>query len=449
MSRNARMPTSTLDAQWRRIVPVVMGACIVDLQRTVEVRALGVTGEEFPVQLRPLWRELCAQGDEGQQDLDIGRLKRLLGAVEPHEADAIKRLLRDYETEGCGHYVEKPAKQLRELWLRMRLAEATKAQVAAIEVNDEPAEIEYGTALQRADEIRGEIARLKAPVRKWADIVVAAHASATNRELVTAYSTGLPMLDAHLGGGWRPGWLVVVMGAAKSGKTALAVNGFACETASRGHRTLIVSLEMTEEQQAQRILARESGVPLRAQQNADLTSWQIGDLTRASDRVSSWPMDVVTGLATVDEVCDYARSYQAQHGLVMLVVDYLQLIDNGGDNRVLDIERTTRAMKKLAITLNIVVVLLSQPNNNAAKDGDPGLYDGKGSGSIAADCDAMLVPLRDPKEHDRAGLNLVGCRHASPHRWPLGSLVFHGGKTLFAEVAGVSSGGAHMRLEAT
>lgn len=444
-----RMPTTTLEAQWRRTVPFVLGACLIDLQRTIEVRAIGVTGEEVPQPLRPLWREMCAQADEGQSDLDVARLKRLLGVVEPHEEDAIKRMLSGFACDGGGHHVATHAKLMRELWLRLQLAQATKNQVAAIEINDEPSAIEYGTALQSAEEIRAQIARLSAPARTWSDIVYRAHEAATNRDMVIAYSTGLPMLDEHLGGGWRPGWLVVVMGAAKSGKTALAVNGFACETAKRGHRTLVISLEMTEEQQAQRMLARESGVPLRAQQNADLSGWQIGALTNAADHLAAWPMDVVTGLGTVSEICDTVRDYHHRHGLVLVVVDYLQLIANGGDNRVLDLEQSTRALKLLAVKLGIVVVLLSQPNNASAKDGDPGLFDGKGSGSIAADCDAMVVPLRDPKEPDRAGLNLVGCRHASPKRWALGSLVFDGGRTLFTEQVGMSMGSSSTRLEAT
>lgn len=438
MSRNPRMPTVVLDAQWRREVPFVIGACLIDLQRTIEARSLGLTAEHLPAGIRPLWREMCEQADAGHSDIDPVALRRVIGISEAHEAEAMRVLIRDYQTDAAGHRVGEHVTRLRELWLRLQLAAATKAQVAAIEANDEPGAEEYGRSLETAEEIRSELAKLKTPPRTWKDIVDSAHLLATDKSRVVAYSTGLAMLDEHLGGGFRPGWMVVVMGAAKAGKTALAVNGFACAAASEGHRTLVVSLEMTEEQQVQRILARESGVPLRAQQNADLTSWQVGQLTNACDRVAEWPMDVVTGLGTVDEICDYARDYHRKNGLVMLVVDYLQLVSNGGENRVLDLERSTRALKLLSIRLGIVVILLSQPNNSAAKDGDPGLYDGKGSGSIAADCDAMIVPLRDAQDPDRAGLNLVGCRHASPHRWPLGSLVFHGARTIFEE-AGLSS----------
>lgn len=429
MSRAA--PKSTLEVEWRREVIFVLGCCIVDLQRAVLARSMGLTEAYLPANLRAFWTEMCRQADLGRQDLDGIAMRNWLADSSGRDADATRTLLRDYAVEGYGRYMPSHLVRLREAWLKIRLAEVTKAQVAALEVDEEA---DYAHGLTTAEEVRAELQRLKTPPRVWRDVVKDALARASEPSTRVVRSTGFQMLDNHLGGGWRPGWLVVVMGRAKSGKSALAV-GFACENALRGRQTLVVSLEMGEDEQAERILARESGVPLRAQHNGDLTGRQRYEMGEAGARVSAWPIEVVCGLRNVDAICDRARVHARERGLDMLVVDYLQLISNGGDNRVIDLEHTTRSLKLLAVEMQCVVILLSQPHNAAARAGDVGLFDGKGSGSIAADCDAMLVPLRDDKDPCRAGLDLVGCRHAEPRQWPVGTLRFDGGRTMFVDPA--------------
>jgi replicative DNA helicase len=172
---------------------------------------------------------------------------------------------------------------------------------------------------------------------------------------------------------------------------------------------------------------------VRAQRRGDLSNPQIGALNNAGETVARWEVEVKTGLGTVAEICAAARVAHEQGGLDMLVVDYLQLVANGHENRVLDLEQTTRSLKLLGNQLGIVVVLLSQPNNADAKSGQVGLFSGKGSGSIAADCDALIVPVRDSADPSRAGLSLPGCRHADAHSWPVGSLVFDGARMTFRE----------------
>ena len=184
MSRNPRMPTVVLDAQWRREVPFVLGACLIDLQRTIEARSLGLTAQHLPAGIRPLWREMCEQADAGHSDIDPVALRRVIGISEAHEAEAMRVLIRDYQTDAAGHRVGEHVTRLRELWLRLQLAAATKAQVAAIEANDEPGAEEYGRSLESAEEIRSELAKLKTPPRTWKDIVDSAHLLATDKSRV-------------------------------------------------------------------------------------------------------------------------------------------------------------------------------------------------------------------------------------------------------------------------
>lgn len=247
-------------------------------------------------------------------------------------------------------------------------------------------------------------------------------------------STGLASVDALLDGGIEPGWLVVVLGAPGQGKTVLACNNLGLAALRRGESVLYVG-EMSERELIHRWLAAESGVPLRAQRRGDLTPQQWGDISAAADRMATWRWRCrpISSLANIEAE---ARSMRLAHGLDVLVVDYVQLVANGLENRVQDIEQTTRGLKLLATELKCVVIAVSQPDKASAKGGELTMHDGKGAGSIAADCDAMLVPLR---EHGtpRSGLVLAKYRHGPEQgsKLGLGRLTFDGARLAFAEAS--------------
>lgn len=254
-----------------------------------------------------------------------------------------------------------------------------------------------------------------------------------NPTLRRVYSTGLPKLDEKLDGGIRGGWLVIVLAPPKAGKTALVGNGLAHAVMQAGERVAIWG-EMSEAELMERWLARESGVPPRAQRNGDLTSWQWSAVAGAADRMARWRW-TVRDLGPVDRIAEQARVLKASKGgLGLVVVDYLQLVSNGHENRTLDLEHTTRTLKLLARELDIPVIAVSQPGAETARAKlELGLHDGKGSSSIASDCDLMLVPVRDAQDPERAGIVAPGYRHGEAFRLEPGTLRFHGGRMAFEE----------------
>lgn len=418
---------------WRQEARYVLGACVVEPAQTVVARCAGITTEVVPDALRPVWVEACRQGDLGYMQLDNEAMWAWLHQHTQIERAAYRDLMLELECDSFGRFLPQHAKQLRAAWLKLRLVALEQAQAAAAEVEDEDS---YTAALAEAERVRVELRELDKPAIKWVDEVGALIEAASKPQDVVAVPTGIASLDEHLGGGLGPGWLAIVMGAAKAGKSALAINGIARAAMREGKRAMVVSLEMSRKEVIQRWLAAESGVPVRAMRRGDATHAQADALTRAGDEIARWTCDIRTSLTSVDTICAAVRG-AARDGLDLVVVDYLQLITNGMENRVLDLERTTRGLKLLATELQVPIVLLSQPNNQDAKGGDPGLFSGKGSGSIAADCDVMLVPLRDNNDDTRAGLNLVGFRHGAPRRWELGSLTFSGSRMVFEEGAPV------------
>jgi replicative DNA helicase len=284
----------------------------------------------------------------------------------------------------------------------------------------------------RIAELNAKLVALNEKPVSWADRVLRVGDAVRNPERRESYSTGLRKLDDRLNGGWRPGWSVTVLGEAKKGKTALVSGNFSAQLMRDGHPVIEFS-EMSTDEKIARWLAGESNVPLRAQAKGDLTDWQHGQFSNAENRVGAWVCDVQP-LASFATMADQARAFKRKHGRIgAFVIDYLQLVDNGRENRVLDLEQTTRGVKKLAQELDCVGFLLSQPDKSSAKDGELGLHSGKGAGSIASDCDVMIIPVRDKKDSKKAGLVVPGFRHGEEFTLDPGELRFNGARMAFEE----------------
>jgi len=164
-----------------------------------------------------------------------------------------------------------------------------------------------------------------------------------------------------------------------------------------------------------------------------IVSYLVGP--RTAESAAEFMLDLASRLASrVQLSTDGLRVYvDAVEEAFGADIDYAQLVVNGHKDRREDIEETTRGAKLLAMELGIPILLLSQPNNTDAKDGTVGFYSGKGSGSISADCDLMLIPSRSKDDPSKAGLEIAGGRHAEPRKWEHGSLHFDGARMLFAE----------------
>lgn len=283
----------------------------------------------------------------------------------------------------------------------------------------------------QAREILADIAAIDSPDVTSADKLAAHVERMRNPEQRTVHSTGIRSLDERLDGGLSPGHVCVVLGEPNKGKTAL-VGGITLAMMRAGGAVLAFS-EMSEDEMLARWLAGESGVPLRAQKRGDLTGWQWSDVSGAVDRMSRWRFDV-RPIVPFAAMADAARAYKRKHPLAAIVVDYLQLVDNGSENRVQDIERTTRGLKLLAAELGVVVFELSQPDKASAKSGELGMSSSRGASSIEADCDLMLIPLRDDADPSRAGLKLAKWKHGPKRDIELGALRFNGARMVFEEV---------------
>ncbi|GEL19314.1 replicative DNA helicase [Pseudonocardia asaccharolytica] len=213
-------------------------------------------------------------------------------------------------------------------------------------------------------------------------------------------STGWPDMDEILSGGYRPGHLTVVGARPAVGKSLVACCT-AAAVALDGHGVLVVSLEMTEAELTDRILANLASVDLGRLTRHELTERDWQAVEHAADRLRGLPLAVVDhphlGLTGIRSLArDRARS---PRGLSLLVVDYLGLV-RPADPRLPRQEQVagiSRGLKLLAKELEVHVLALHQLNRQSEMRANrrPVLADLRESGAIEADADAVWLLHRD------------------------------------------------------
>jgi replicative DNA helicase len=206
-------------------------------------------------------------------------------------------------------------------------------------------------------------------------------------------------LDAMTSGFQRSD-LIIVAGRPSMGKTAFCLNLAHNIAASYKFPIAVFSLEMSKEQLVQRLLASEAGIETGYLRSGRISQTQWEPLSRAIGLLSEIPIFIDdTPNITVTEMRSQARRLQAEVGtdLGLIVIDYLQLMEGAGDNRVQELSRITRSLKGLARELSVPVIALSQLSRGVESRTNkrPMLSDLRESGSIEQDADLVIMLYRD------------------------------------------------------
>ncbi len=162
----------------------------------------------------------------------------------------------------------------------------------------------------------------------------------------------------------------------------------------------VFSLEMSKEQLVQRLLASEAGIETGYLRSGRISQTQWEPLSRAIGLLSEIPIFIDdTPNITVTEMRSQARRLQAEVGveLGLIIIDYLQLMEGAGDNRVQELSRITRSLKGLARELSVPIIALSQLSRGVESRTNkrPMLSDLRESGSIEQDADIVIMLYRD------------------------------------------------------
>lgn len=228
-------------------------------------------------------------------------------------------------------------------------------------------------------------------------------------------STGIADLD-RLTGGFRGGKMIVLGARPGVGKTALALH-MAMHVARHTGPVLIVSLEMDDVEITARMVAAESGIDVQLLESGTLSIEDWQQVTPAAAAVSNLPVYIATSASTPMQVRREAHKIQAEHGLAMVVVDYIQLMRTDGkrSSRYEEVSEISRELKLMAMDLGVPFLCLTQFNRDseAGKNGQaqkrpPKMAEAKDSGSIEQDANLFVVqyapgsPGDDPRDREAA-----------------------------------------------
>ena len=228
-------------------------------------------------------------------------------------------------------------------------------------------------------------------------------------------ATNLDDLDQKLGG-LHPSDLLILAGRPSMGKTALATNiafnvarNYRWEPTPEGRKTVaggvvaLYSLEMSAEQLAMRILADASGVSSDKLRKGEIDAADFGRIRDAAVEIGESPLFIdATGGLSISKLAARARRLKRmEHGLDLIIVDYLQLVTTGDGNsqknRVQEVSEITGGLKALAKELSVPIIALSQLSRQVEQREDkrPQLSDLRESGSIEQDADCVMFVYRE------------------------------------------------------
>jgi replicative DNA helicase len=220
-----------------------------------------------------------------------------------------------------------------------------------------------------------------------------------HKGLVTGVPTGFVDLDERTSG-LQPSDLIIVAARPAMGKTSFTLN-IAQHVGTRTEKTVgFFSLEMSKEQLFMRLLTSEARIDAHRLRGGFLSDKDYGRLSTALGTLAEARVFIDdTPSIGVLEMRAKARRLKAEHGLDLLVVDYIQLMQGRGrfENRQLELASISRAMKGLAKELRIPIVALSQLSRapEGRKDRRPQLSDLRESGALEQDADVVLFIYRE------------------------------------------------------
>jgi len=315
-------------------------------------------------------------------------------------ASYITSLINQVPTSGnaeyYGHIVERNS-------ILRRLIHAA-GQIAAIAYEETDAD----TALDKAEQLifaisqrhgRNDFVLLRDLLSEYQEKLHQLH---ERRGMIVGIPTGFTDLDRLMGGLQRSD-LIILAARPSMGKTSMALSLAHNAAVRYKHSIAVFSLEMSKEQLVQRLLSMDAGVDQQRLRTGwieddewDRIVYSMGTLSEAN----IW-IDDTASISTV-EMRSKARRLQAEHGIDLIIVDYLQLMQSTvgskrNENRVQEISEVSRNLKALARELNMPVLALAQLSRavETRQSKVPQLSDLRESGSLEQDSDVVMFIYRD------------------------------------------------------
>ena len=393
-----RMPPQNIEAE-----KAVLGAMLIKKDAIIEVQEI-LRPEDFYREAHKVAYEAMLKLTDNEEAVDIVTLTEELRKEEQLERVGGVRFVTDIAntvpTAANISYHAKIVKEKAEL--RRLIDAATAIAAAAYEDTDEVANImdeaEKRILAVAAGQSTDGFEAMKPILLRTLERINALYDS---KGTITGISTGFKDLD-HLTSGLQPSDLVLVAARPSMGKTAFTLNMASYIGLHNLGTVAFFSLEMSKEQLMQRMICSEGGIDAQRLRTGQLDDEEWTRLIETTNRLYSAPIyiDDTAGI-TVMEMRSKARRLKAEHGLSVIFIDYLQLMQGraakNSDNRQQEISEISRSLKALARELSVPVIALSQLSRSveSRQVKRPMLSDLRESGSLEQDADIVMFLYRE------------------------------------------------------
>ena len=267
------------------------------------------------------------------------------------------------------------------------------------------------------------------PIRQVAlNVLEKIETASKSQGTVTGIPTGFIDLD-YKTSGMQPSDLVLIAARPSMGKTAFVLNLVDHIAVRKGLPCMIFSLEMSKEQLVNRMLSMESNVDSQKLRTGTLTDADWDAVVEGIGTIGSSKLviDDTPGISIM-ELRSKCRKVKLEHGLDLVMIDYLQLMSGSGkngDNRQQEISEISRSLKAIARELSVPVIALSQLSRacETRTDHRPMLSDLRESGAIEQDADVVMFLYRDDYYHkDTEKKDIAEVIIAKQRNGPIGTI---------------------------
>jgi replicative DNA helicase len=375
----------------------VLGSLLIDPEALFRVSPF-LKGEDFYIQKNAWIYEAILTVHERREPIDFvtlcdelerrGQLEEVGGAAYiTHLINAVPSAIH---VEAYGHIVEQAAIRRRLISAASQIAQLAYQEAEEVDLTVDQAEQALFSVSQRR--ITRDLAPIQEVIRRYYDRIEYLY---DHRGEPLGVPTGYVDIDRLLGGLQRSDFILIAA-RPSVGKTSLCLS-VARNAGRHGQHVAIFSLEMSSEQVVQRMVAAETGIDAQRLRLGDLQEDEWPLFVQATGKLADLPIYIDdTPSISALQLRTKARRLHAEHGLDLIVVDYLQLMtgDVRAENRVQEVSYISRSLKALARELDVPVVAASQLSRAVEQRGEkvPILADLRESGCLTGD---TLVQLAD------------------------------------------------------
>ena len=413
-----RMPPASVEAE-----QAVLGAMLLKPE-AVTTAAEELSADDFYRDTHRLIYEAMMELKDRTEPVDLvtltEQLKKADKLAKIGGIPALSLIANSVPTAANVHYHARIVHEKAQL--RSLISAATEIAGAAYESADEVEDIMDNAEKRILAVSSGKRSKDFVPLQEiLLDTLEQIDARYNNKGSITGLPTGFTELD-HLTAGLQKSDLILVAARPSMGKTAFTLNIAAHVVLRAREPVAFFSLEMSKEQLVQRLLCSEGRIDSQRLRVGELEEKEWGDLIDTANRLSAAPLYIDdTPSITVMELRSKARRLKAEHGLSLIVIDYLQLMQGraskNGDNRQQEISEISRSLKALARELNVPVIALSQLSRSveSRQVKRPMLSDLRESGSLEQDADIVMFLYRedyyDPETENKNITEVIIAKH--------------------------------------